>query len=311
MKKTPVLLTIALLALVGSGCSTVETKPLSANAALNPKNAAVQYYMPKGVVTVSVIQTDAVAPSKTPTFRLSMSDVAYVPDTSQRLGLYYDRNILAEDIVTVGVSAKGLLTKVNVSSEDKTGAIAVKMAELAKEVSKFGILENKPGETTVFQQTIDPFDGAAVAAVNTAIAPQNLNLKIKTPAPVPSVIKADAIPGLAYRPLIPCEVVMTVNGAPLQSILYVPDPSVVNTFPINRHAFIKMVSNVTFDNGVLTEFTINKPSEALGVLTPAVDLAKMITSIPGELLTFKVTEVKDDTALLQALDALRQAQKKN
>src|ERR1043165_5055473 len=112
MTRNVLLLTAAVLALTAGGCSTLRTRPLGAKSSLNPKNAAVQYYLPKGVITVSVIQTETVQAGKSSfSWRLSPSDVSFVPDTSQPLGLYYLPKIFAEDAVTVGVSSKGLLSK--------------------------------------------------------------------------------------------------------------------------------------------------------------------------------------------------------
>jgi len=305
-----------LVAIAMSGCSTIKTKPLGAADSLRPGNAALQYYLPKGVVTISVFRTDGLDANGAAikTYRVALSDVTYVPDTQQKLELYYDSDFFAEDILTVGVSSKGLLTKANVSSEDKTGAIVVKMAELGKEIAKgLALLEATPKETTVLTRTFNPINIAEINDINAATTGWGITLNSSTATAVAAAKAAAPVPfqetsGVAYRPLIPCELEIVQNGAKLQSVYYVPDPSVVNTFPMYRRAFIKMVSNVTFDNGVLTEFTINKPSETLGFLTPAVDLVKMITSIPSELLTVTVNQNKDETALLQAEKALIDAQ---
>ncbi|MGH7887517.1 MAG: hypothetical protein ACREPG_06605, partial [Candidatus Binatia bacterium] len=118
----------------------------------------------------------------------------------------------------------------------------------------------------------------------------------------------EGVSGVAYRPLTPCDIVLSGNNMNLQSTLYLPDKSALNIFPINRGAFIKKVTTVTFDNGVLTEFTITKPSEALGFISIPVDLAKAIVSIPGEVLSVKVKREQDTTALVQAQKTLLDAQ---
>lgn len=314
MKNTLPISALILTALLACSCSTVKTKPVATGGVITPKHGGVSYYLPKGVVTASVLKSEATDASGKliASYRLSLSDVAYVPDTTQLFFLRYEPSILADDALTVDVTSKGLLSKVNVSSEDQTGAVVLKLAELGKEVAKgFVLLSAGPGETTVFQQTFDPLDAASVSALNTAIKGYagNLQLTVNTTAAPAPVVGAEGFSGIAYRPLMPCEVVVSGNDSQTEAVIYVPNKAIINTFPLDRGAFIKKVANLTFDNGVLTEFTINKPSEALGAVSLPVDLAKLVASVPAEILTVKVNHANDEKSLLQAQQALLDAQK--
>lgn len=326
------LLTCVLILSLTSGCATVTTsRHVDAKVSLPSDHAALRYFLPKGVIRVAVMKKDLGVPvggaanaPHTLSYRLDVSDVSYVPDYSQGYELHYHPSIWAEDAVTVTANSKGLLSKVQVTTEDKTGAIFLKLAELGKEAVKaaFVSFETKPGEEVVYEEILDPLDAAAVVALDTKVKSIDASLSFDAapeggvPGAGPATAPTTNVTGVVYRPLIACKIKTRSGGTP-NAIVYVPNIYTLDSFSISRGAFIKKVSTLGFDNGVLTEIVLNKPSEAYGFMTLPVDLVKLIASIPGELLTIRVTNAKGDTdvlkaqtALIEAEAALQKAQKK-
>jgi hypothetical protein len=73
--------------------------------------------------------------------------------------------------------------------------------------------------------------------------------------------------------------------------------------PITRAAFVRKVTNLTFDSGVLTEIHIEKPSEALAFMEIPLTIAKAILSVPAELIQLKINYSSRDKELHDARKA--------
>ncbi|HXG49112.1 MAG TPA: hypothetical protein VNO52_15925, partial [Methylomirabilota bacterium] len=84
-------------------------------------------------------------------------------------------------------------------------------------------------------------------------------------------------------------------------------PEVV--LPLEAGPFVTSEYNVTFENGVLTSITGKRPSELIGAITPVIDLAKSVVSIPGELLTIKVEQSNAEKTLVENQKLILEFQK--
>lgn len=122
--------------------------------------------------------------------------------------------------------------------------------------------------------------------------------------------------GISFRPLKPymlqCfENVENSHERLLvdQRFLLLPDERTEICLPINRAAFIKKITNLTFDNGILTEVHMEKPSEASGFWDIPLSIVKGIASVPAELLQFKIDYSNKEKTLADAQKAELDAKK--
>jgi hypothetical protein len=125
--------------------------------------------------------------------------------------------------------------------------------------------------------------------------------------------------GVCFRPVLPYSVTLMLNGFTFWSeTALMPNGAPILTLQIHRAAFVANITNVTFDQGILTEVHIEKPSEVLGFMEIPLAIAKAITSVPAEILQFKIDYSTKQQSLseakktqLEAAQALIDAQRQN
>jgi hypothetical protein len=250
--------------------------------------------------------------------------------------LNYNALATSEDDVKVSIGPNGLLTKVNVSSEDKTGAIVLKLVELGEYVAK-AIAFAETGQTTVFDATFDPFNPVESERVRVGLAAFGYAYHLfrtdgsevdPEAEPVsPTRMTSPSASGIAFRPVFAYPLVLDQGpssrkrsrksfGKPIATAtVLLQNEAQIMTIPITRAAFVKKITYLGFDNGLLTEVDINKPSEALAFMDIPLAIAKAIVDIPAQIVQLKFNFAKANTDLLtqqrleaqaqQALDNLR------
>lgn len=274
----------------------------------------------------------------------TVMDVKTVPDRNYLMRMTYNPSPTYHDAIRVTMSPEGLLSEVETTFRDEGPAIVAKLAELATALAKVpsglslprkkAAVGNRRYETrTRLLSTlmVDPTDPASYQS-------QLANYGITLEA-TPSLGGADAcctlVPerpcepvctksGVCYRPVIPFDVGIRSGGIlisgigvevehGIQDVYMLPNRSPVVCLPIERVAFVESSFHLTFDRGLLTSMSTNKPSEVLGFLEIPIRVAKAIVSIPAELFQFKVTHYENARAAAsseqQALEAIRELQK--
>jgi hypothetical protein len=264
-------------------------------------------------VTTSVI--------KTKTHSLELVGVSYTPDPNFQFVLDYHGAATAEDDVKVTIGSDGLLTKIDVTSEDKTAAIILKLVDIAKEVAKISTLSE--GETTsttivVYDATFDPFDPVESAKVKNDLRAFHCSYKILrisgNEADVSKTVvtretETHRINGVAFRPVFAYNLHLQNDGTPaLLQTVFLPNQAQVMSLPVTRAAFVKKVTTLGFDHGILTDVHISKPSEVLGFLEIPLGIAKAIVDLPAELIKLRIDTTKSNTDLLTAQKAGIEAQ---
>src|SRR5262249_33614448 len=131
--------------------------------------------------------------------------------------------------------------------------------------------------------------------------------------PVPPEIMST---GLLYRPRIAHKVVLMSKGDPggrdrwvpyLTKRVEMPNISPVLSFGIQRALFTNRVTTVYFDQGVLTDVSVNKGSELLGFVSIPLVVAKAVVAVPAQIIQFRILDTQNQTALLNAQGQLIQA----
>lgn len=116
---------------------------------------------------------------------------------------------------------------------------------------------------------------------------------------------------LYYRTPVPVILNFELNAGTLDdakwkpvvsSVAVLPQAGPVNYIPMRSSAFVKSVNDVTFENGVITAWDNESPSEVLELVRFPVKIATSLVSIPAQILSLNV-----DYSAAQASFATNQA----
>jgi len=185
----------------------------------------------------------------------------------------------------------------SVISRRKTSEGVTVITETKEYSNTFLILTKEIRKRSAFRAWKINVGGTANA---TTTVDASFTLKFDVPRSEPYSFNDDAaeFDGILTRPLQ--TVIMGIyrdsnSAAPeVNYQLIVPDESSIISVPVKRSAFVKKVYGFKMINGILTENTINKPSEIEGFISIPIKIAKAIVSVPAQLLSFKIENIKRD-----------------
>ncbi len=213
--------TISLCVAIGvsAGCGSVTTRTGTIDTSSAPGKAkGIFYYLPKTLVRIKGTVTNSV-------YTVTLSS-EYVADGSARYFLETKDNVLYEDDSTLEVDAKGLLTTVDITAEDKTGAIVADLAAIASKAMTFGAgagaARNASGEILPFDFTFELTEFTKVQArLQTIGLEASLEKSISTEAKISAFnfpTRANGVPesakGVVFRAGIPYTLI--VSDKPFQ-----------------------------------------------------------------------------------------------
>jgi hypothetical protein len=308
----------SILFLAVSGCATISSARVTKAGTLpDPIVATAGYYfLPK-----ALLHLDGERKAGSSECTLILKDVVYAPDPRYLFGLRHLRNIFADDNVKVTLTPSGLLSKIEITTEDKTGQVIVKLAELAKELIKATFTPGVPfGAGLPFQVTfvIDPTVPADRDRVAESLRSYDCHLEVALQAQDNVTYSPNKDPetrdGVFIRPALPYRFIIQrrdgENITPVtETVVSLPNEAPILSLDLHRAAFVKLTQTLDFDNGILKGVSINKPSEAVGFVSIPVDVVKTIVSIPGELFKFKADIATQQKGDLEAQKAVLDAQK--
>jgi hypothetical protein len=138
------------LAMIASCSSPMQrTAPLSpeylaANPLTKESKTGIPYYLPDTVVPITISGDFVVVPGRkgeNPSdyeyvVSVTIGKTQQVPDPNAALMLEYVPEIASDDVFKLEVGSNGLLSNVKSTSTDQSGAVILKLVELAKEVIK-------------------------------------------------------------------------------------------------------------------------------------------------------------------------------
>lgn len=275
--------------------------------------AGVVYHLPRGVIDIELK-----APKATPTsdFVVEIAGPHLVPDTAFRYRVSYAKDFFSDEDLVVETTPTGLLKNVSFESDDKTDEFVAKLGELGIEVFKaatftpFGIAVPETEYVTLYRARVDPMDAAALAAASAAIKSKTSGLydvgfvlrdidrkPVTRPSALPAASACAA--SICYRPAGSYMLTVTEGGVDTQGVgLVLPDPTRIVGLTIERAAFVKTVTRMTFDGGVPSKLEVNKPNSALPIVEAPLSIAKSLTSLPAELLQLKIDLTEKETTAL-------------
>lgn len=295
----------AVLAL--QGCAIVRSVPA------RDGGEGIAYMLPRALLPVELVHDGSA-------FELRISSPVMVGDAAHTYALQRSSNVFSSDHYVVNVdSATGLLTAVNLTSEDQTIPVIAKLAGRLK-------AEGADAVTTVvvFRELFDPgWDGKAVESFNQRLshAARTHVARLKKEntceaTPMPDACKAvnalsddlaatafavgvegaegkprepaDCSAGFCYRINVPHVVTLSGPGTRNSAVFGLPNRSPTFVIPLERWAFVKTTHDVALDNGVFKSITTDRPSSALAVASAPLDIAKAALGAVGEVLQLKI-----------------------
>ena len=254
-----------------------------------------------------------------------------VGDTAHTYALQRSGNIFTSDNIDVTVDhATGLLSMIDVKSDDKTIPAIVKLvsslkaeaADAVKTVVVFrGLLD--PGwdklKVDTFNQRLSAAASGHVARLTqentcksnaTADPCKGINtlatdlirtsFAIEVEGAVDKRDAADCSAGFCYRINVPHVVTLSGPGTSNSAVFGLPNNSPTFVMPVERWAFVKTTHNVKFEGGVFKSITTERPSSALAVASAPLDVAKGVFGAVSEVLQLKIDLSGKEKALADA-----------
>jgi hypothetical protein len=274
----------------------------------------IVYYLPKTVLDIYVkpnpvmTSTDPTKPAPdaalTPFYVgsqfLGMSITpTTIPDLSQKYLLKYNSNVFYNDRVCVSTTSNGMLSSVEMATEDATPQIAVDLAALVSTVTP-GIGQafaaRAAGRARELQPvpvrvTIDPTNDDDIRAANNLISSnlllQGVMLDVGSLKPPPNEPPADCThKGVCFRTLVKAPLRLTKGSTQVSPTVYVDAVSQAHLghMDLERAFLIENLVGLGFQNGALTQVILRKPSQALQAVRLPLGVADAILAVPGNLL---------------------------
>lgn len=349
---------------VGCSSNAITSRLITSDTQISGAVTGI-YYLPEARLQIRLEQIDEVAScaarrvddadvsipanSRTPAAILRHFSVVYVdkqivPDRNAGYFLDYDESVWSTDILTIEITANGLLDRVHFKADDQTDQVILKIGDLAKEARKafiaFGDVEGEaaalgqlPGNcvsfefkgvdaVTILEWTFDPQRLKSVTAVNAAIkanieshsSSRERGLPVivvranklavavdppprKNSANVPNICPR----GICYRPVEPFDFIVLEDDIEIRrKTVLLPAKNRVSQIDVSRATFVEKITTIDFEDGALKQVDINKPSEALAIVSLPVDILMAIVAIPAELIQLKIDTTNRDKDLVEA-----------
>lgn len=238
----------------------------------------------------------------------------YVPDPHHRFTVRHRPNLLSNDDIRVVVGKDGLLDVVEVTSEDKSVEVVRKLIEIGKNVARIaaqaGGARSTP-EEVIFKASFDPTSDTEVAKINHALqqvegGPYEVSLTDRSPQgskqvhstyPQAGTAGRD-FQGIVFRPILAYGLRLSRQSIVQEvATVLLPNEAEILHMPVNRSAFVKKVQKLDFNEGLLVEATLKKPSEVLGAMEIPLEISRALLALPGEIVADNIAALKGEQNL--------------
>lgn len=320
---------VCLTAWLLQGCAIVASVPAGNGG------EGIAYMLPKALLPVELVDVGNA-------LDLRIGAPVVVGDTTHTYALRRSGNVFTSDNVTISVDpSTGLLTAIDVKSDDKTVPAIVKLASARKAEAA-----DASPPVVVFRGLFDPgwndsqvedfnrlLSANAVAharrlksesgcttpaagdtcknilALDTQLASAPFRVQVEGAAG-PARPLADCTSGFCYRMNVPHLVTLTGPGSSNSALFGLPNRSPTFVMPLERWAFVKTTHDVKLEAGVFKSITTERPSSALAVASAPLDVAKGVLGAVAEVVQLKVDLSGQEKALAEARIAEIEAQSK-
>jgi hypothetical protein len=245
-------------------------------------------------------------------YKIRYKATRYVPDPHHRFVVSHRPNLFSNDEIRVVVGKDSLLDLVEVTSEDKSVEVVKKLVEIGKNMARIaaqaGGARSTPEEVVLFKASFDPTSDIEVKRINQALrqvegGPYEVSLTDRSP---PGSKQANStyqpgstvgrnFQGVAFRPALAYGLSLSRQGIVQEvATVLLPNEAELLHMPVNRSAFVKKVQKLDFNEGMLIEAVLKKPSEALGAVEIPLEISRAILALPGEIVADNVAALKRD-----------------
>jgi len=267
---------------------------------------SVPYSLPRGLMSVKV-ERDGKAPPK-----ITFEKLELLPDPTARYVARFNRQALRSDEFKLTLS-NGLLS---VSTNKVVDSTPEFVETLSNAISDNLKRQNATGKTTPPPTgkrsdtlLLDPFHHQGTVANGVSVSFQDLNGNHIEHRPTYQACPAGS---LCFPLLVAVKAIVTARDAGgvsrAELTTAIPDPSRVAAIDINRYACVTAQTDITFKDGLLVDYSLNKPSELVGCLSIPLDIISTVISAPIDAITGRKARVKAEADLLEAQNTLLKQQ---
>lgn len=321
----------SLLAISAASCGgpTLRSDPVL-DFIPSPAGTVLGYSLPKGVIEVKIENGTNSAPLKITT------TTEHVADPGGRYWVALQPSLLAHDKFVIEVNKKGLLSSAKSDNVDKIAEIAKVITQIATESAKIGAGFRSASMSNWVEDriSIDPFAptprGSSHKRRGGALDPLHARVRYsgRVSGAAISVTQPDGSPlphytrqqieaaaqqcagSLCSRFLRPVKIAVHVPGiSHSEAVVLVPDPVAVISHDIRRSACVSRVSELKFEDGILTKFDLNKPSEIEGCLKVPLEVVKEVAALPLAVLTYQSDLLQKEKSVIDAERAAFESEK--
>jgi hypothetical protein len=296
------------------------------------------YFLPKAVFSVSIWGW---ASDRKDRFAV-LNSRTLIADTRYFMRVQTNLCSSSHDIVTVSTDTKGLLARVEASSDEKSGEILVNLAKIAGSLmqaraafaaSAAGFTQRGTAPMRLATYVIDPSSEEGAATLEQIRQAHEVTISLRAlsdcPGAVPLTPRTCAFEdtgvqtGVCFRPNLPYVLAFSAGGVienkkvvavgAFEQTVMMPNEGPIFCYPIERTEFVKRASVLTFTDGILTSAKTDKPSEALAFTMIPVNVLKEIIGIPASILDRRIeinqktkTVAESEADALRALEALNE-----
>ena len=307
-----------------SGKAIVKTTELTGS----DSTGNIYYFLPKGLIKITTVVKVLVYTDKERDIIREMDILSQsfihekeiVPDTSQVLKLNYVNSIFSKDEIDLKINDKGLITNIDVKTEDRLPNIIEALTKAPFTIAKY--TEEKKIDTD-YNVTIEEFtktfiiDPYNLSEINSFIITKTDQYKsIKTidasftvhshspelSGKSASLPAREVVYGIITRPVILHTFIISpmAKGLENQEVQFyetLPNTNLNLNIPLSRAVFSIKTNKLLFSDGMILGNKMEKPSELEGLISIPINIAKAIISIPAQLFQFRIDTTKSKTAL--------------
>lgn len=300
-----------ILVLLLAGCTTMQSIRVYTTETPEAGPGISGYFLPKALIKLQAFC------DKSGNHRIKYIDTVFYPDPNHFYLLKYKPSVTSNDNIVLTQTSTGLLKTVNVTATEETGNIIINLAKaVATAVTPppLKMALEVPIEKLLYDAEFDPTDKGEmdrfIQELKKLKCNERLNVKIypepNSPDLKPSPTSAS---GVFFRPLLPYKLTLTDEISTTELTVLLPNKAPVLSIDLSRAMFVTKVSDIEFNNGILTKVTIKKPSEVLAVASIPIEIAKAIVAIPAELIQIKINTASKEKALLESEKARLELEK--
>ena len=320
--------------------SILDTTALEVGPVVTCTNSAGAYFLPKKTVTVTIQGDDKSGGELRGFGINVGDLLNSIADRDQGYCLDYLGSLLSRDEVGIIRSPEGLLRRVYTRAEDKTVEIAKTLIDTGFLLAGAAGRDLIGGSTgpVAGPFEFDPFDPYEAAKINSTLRqfgycvfvegfsfpygvspgswceqPRLVSVHV---AKAPPLIVEELPPleisrrGVLYRPNISHTLTVLRKADPRGSSdswkltmakqIEVPNRAPVFVAEVNRSLFVDRITDLEFSDGVLTNISVKKPSEAAAFVEIPLAIVSAVVAVPGLIVKLKINDANNQERLIRA-----------